>query len=65
MYTELAWLLLIFLVTKSFDKRESGSLAEKMVVLQRIKKPKNKRSLRALEAREPKAIGRTGRNIVA
>ena len=57
--------MLIFLVTKSFDKRESGSLAEKMVVLQRIKKPKNKRSLRALEAREPKAIGRTDRNIVA
>ncbi len=30
----------------------------KMVVLQRIKKPKNKRSVRALEAREPKAIGK-------
>jgi hypothetical protein len=29
-----------------------------MVVLQRIKKPKNKRSVRALEAREPKAIGK-------
>ena len=57
--------MLIFLETKSFDKRESGSLAEKMVVLQRIKKPKIKRSLRALEAREPKAIGRTDRNIVA
>ncbi len=30
-----------------------------MVVLQRIKKPKNKRSVRALEAREPKAIGKS------
>jgi hypothetical protein len=33
---------------------------KKMVVLQRIKKPKNKRSVRALEAREPKAIGKAG-----
>jgi hypothetical protein len=28
-----------------------------MVVMQRIKKPKSKRGVRALESREPKAIG--------